>query len=109
MAGNIANNQYNIIANNTLTDITNSIGDKFFNNSGYPCIGIIGTVQNCDITTSQISSHNFIDEVISFTINPTAEMQTSIPTKSMYDEGLGQHYLALLSSGLFTFPTQITV
>ena len=109
MAGNIANNQYNIIANNTLVDITNSIGNQFFNNSGYPCIGIIGTVQNCDITTSPISSHNFIDEVISFTINPTAEMQTSTPTKSMYDEGLGQHYLALLSSGLFTFPTQITV
>jgi len=108
MVGNIANNQYNIIANNTLTDITNSTGNKFFNNSGQPCIDIVGSVQNCDIT-AEIQSHNFIDEVISFTINPSADMQTTTPTKSMYDEVFGQHYLALLSSGAFTFPTQITV
>jgi len=108
MDGNIVNNQYNIIANNTLTDITNSTGNKFFNNSGQSCIDIVGSVQNCDIT-AEIQSHNFIDEVISFTINPTVDMQTDTPTKSMYDEGFGQHYLALLSSGAFTFPTQITV
>ena len=107
MKGKIANNQYNIIAFNTLADITNSTGNKFFNNTGSPCVDIVGSLQNCDIT-APIQSHNFIDEVISFTINPSADMQTTTPTKSMYDEGFGQHYLALLSSGAFTFPIQIT-